>query len=127
MSRRFFSSRLALPPAVPGSAAAGDPAIEFDAAGWDNRSEAGGSAIAIRKSVWIGGAEVGEATIHVGARSELSIEADALRRLLAAAGREATARTVGEGADGFVGFEELRGQGIDLRYDAGADRVVVAD
>ena len=27
----------------------------------------------------------------------------------------------------FVGFEELRGQGIDLRYDAGADRVVVAD
>ena len=70
---------------------------------------------------------MGEATIRVGARSELSIEAAALRRLLTAAGREATARTVGEGDDGFVGFDELRGQGIDVRYDAAADRVVVAN
>jgi hypothetical protein len=123
-----YPVRVPLPPAVAASEAAEGAMLEFDRAGRGSAAESAGSAIAIRKRVRVNGAEAGEATIRVGARSELSIDAGELRRVLAAAGHGATARLVGtgEGAGGFVGFEALRGQGIEVRYDVAADVIAIA-
>ena len=73
------------------------------------------------------GVDVGNATIRVGADSTLSISVDELRGLLARAGSGELARQIGapDGAGGFIGFEEMRAQGMDARYDAAADRIVI--
>jgi hypothetical protein len=127
-----YPLRVPLPPAAaPGEAAEG-AVLEFDRAGRGSAADSAGSAIEIRKRVRVNGAEAGEATIRVGARSELSIAAGELRRALAAAGHGETARLVGAGGGGeggaaeFVGFEALRGQGIEVRYDVGADRIAIS-
>lgn len=85
----------------------------------------GGGAVEISKVVEINGAEAGEATIRVGRGSTLAIAADALGRMLARAGRGDIAALL-DPRQGFVGFEELRRQGIDLRYDLEADRIAIS-
>jgi hypothetical protein len=125
--REDYPIRLELPsarPLVPGEAA---PAVDFDLSGSGGSGDGGGSAVELRKAVRLNGAEAGRATIRVSAASTLSISADELRAVLARAGRGDLARRIGApgGAGRFVGFEEMRQQGIDVRYDAAADRIVI--
>ena len=127
-----YPFRLYLPPqpslaAREEDAATARPAVEFDTAGLAP-ADIPGSAVEIRKAVRIDDVDAGSATIRVNARSELSISADELRRLLLDAGRGDLARLMGARtpADGFVGFDELRGLGISLRYDVSSDRITIA-
>jgi len=103
-----------------------EPAVEFDLS-TDSAAGAGGSAIELRKAVHLNGAEAGSAAIRVSAGSTLAIAVDELRALLEGADQGDLAGRIArpDAAERFVEFEELRRQGIDVRYDAAADRVVV--
>lgn len=114
-----YPIRIELPPAK--------PAVEFDLSG-GGPAGVTGSAIELRKAMRVSGVEAGSAAIRVGADSTLAIAVDELRALLERAGHgDLAGRIARRGtSERFVGFEELRRQGIDVRYDAAADRVVVA-
>jgi len=126
--REDYPIRLELPPARPPALGEAAPAVEFDLSGSGAAGDGGGSAVELRKAVRLNGAEAGSATIRVSAASTLSISADELRAVLARAGRRDLAGRIGApgGAGRFVGFEEMRRLGIDVRYDAAADRIVIA-
>ena len=126
--RGNYPIRLELPPARPRALSEDTPAIEFDLSGSGVPGDSGGSAVELRKAVHLNGTEAGYATIRVSAASTLSISADELRAVLARAGLGDLAGRIGApgGAGRFVGFEEMRQQGIDVRYDAAADRVVIS-
>lgn len=122
-----YPVRIALLPARSGDAGAlaGREPVAFE---WGSRGSSGtGSAIAIRKAVRVNRVEAGSATIRVSADSVLSISVRDLQRLLAGSGHGELARIIGAGGgpDRFVAFEELREQGIDVRYDSSADRVSI--
>jgi hypothetical protein len=120
---RSYPVRIALAPAQPLPFVGA--AIAFDLADGDDR---GGGAIEIRKAVRLNGADAGLATIRVSEASTLQIAPAELGGLLARAGRaDAAALLGGSAAEGaFVDFEDIRSQGIDVRYDAPSDRVLVA-
>ena len=124
-----YPVRLELPPARPAEPlaeplAAPPPELEFDLAGGPD--EGGGSAVDLRKVVRIDGVDAGSATVRVSAGSTLSIRAAELRALLERAGQDTIAAQIGAGAGEFVEFDELRRLGIEVRYDAVADRVAIA-
>lgn len=98
-------------------------AIQFDLADPD-KSTGGGSAIEIRKGIRLNGADAGDARIHVDANSRLSIAREELGRLLARSGRQELMWQLGSA--GFVSFDEMRRQGIEVRYDPVSDRVLVS-
>jgi hypothetical protein len=87
----------------------------------------GASAIEIRKTLRINGVDSGYAHIRVSASSSLSISTEELSQALAAAGRSAAATQIGYRSEpgGFIGLEELRRQGFDVRFDARADRIML--
>jgi hypothetical protein len=122
-----YPIRLALPAASPALPDPASPPVEFDLADAGAAGEAGASVVEIRKAVRLNGVEAGSATIRVDADSSLAIAADELRALLARAGRGELAEQLGarDGAGGFLGFTEMRAQGIDVRYDVAADRIVI--
>lgn len=121
-----YPIRLELPPASPGLPGDAVQAVEFDLADAGVAGESGGSVVEVRKAVRLNGADAGSATIRVGADSTLAISARELRALLATGGRRELAAQIGAGQGGFVGFEEMRAQGIDVRYDIATDRIVIA-
>ena len=124
------------PPADLGRAAAeasaegrrGDlTSAEFLAADYYARGNGSGSAVQIRKTLRINGADVGTAMIRVGADSALSIARSELRGLLAQAGRADLAGQFGGARQGgFVSFQEMRSRGFAVRYDPPSDRVMLA-
>jgi hypothetical protein len=122
-----YPIRFALPLASPPSIGNAPPAVEFDLAGSGAAGEAGGSVVEVRKTVRFNGADAGSATIQVGADSTLAISADELHALLSRAGRGELAEQLGAraGAERFLGFAEMRAQGIDVRYDIESDRIVI--
>ena len=107
----------------------GPRTLEYEFAGRSGPGQGspGASAIAIRKALRINGIDSGYAHIRVSARSLLSISIDELSRALTANGRRAAATQIAYGSsqDGFIGLEELRRQGFDIRFDARADRIVL--
>jgi hypothetical protein len=122
-----YPIRFALPVASPALPGIAPPAVEFDLAEAGAAGEAGGTVVEVRKTVRFNGADAGSATIRVGAASTLAISTDELRALLARAGRGELAEQLGaqSGAGRFLGFAEMRAQGIDVRYDIAADRIVI--
>lgn len=89
-------------------------------------TEERGSAIDIRKSLRVNGVDIGSAAIHVGEDSTLSIARDKLKEALARLGRRDIAdELVGSRSGGFVSFDEIRRRGVEVRYDAPSDRVVL--
>lgn len=125
--REDYPIRLELPPARPPVLGEAAPEVEFDLPGSGAPGDDGGSAVELRKAVRLNGAEAGSATIRVSAGSTLSISANELRAVLTRAGRGDLAQRIGAPgrAGRFVGFEEVRRLGIDVRYDAAADRIVI--
>ena len=109
------------PPAQP--SADGLLAVRFDLA--DPGAFDGGSAIEIRKAIRLNGADAGQARIHVGASSRLSIAREELARLLARSGQQELSESLGAG-ERFVSFDEMRRQGIEIRYDPITDRILVS-
>lgn len=99
-------------------------AIHFDLADPD-RPTVDGSAIEIRKAIRLNGADAGDARIHVDANSQLSIAREELGRLLARLGRQELMGQL-DPARRFVSFDEMRRQGIEVRYDPVSDRVLVS-
>jgi len=85
------------------------------------------SSLDVRKAVRFNGADAGQATIRVGAGSLLFIASEDLRRLLSAAERVDLAdRLAAASHRPFVGFDEIRRTGLNLRYDAASDRVLIS-
>lgn len=126
--QRDYPIRFELPPARTPAPDPARPVIEFDLA--DPGANEGGSAVELRKPVWLIGAEAGaaagNATIRVGADSTLAVSAGELGALLTRAGRGDLARQINGLGGGYVEFDTLRRLGIDLRFDAAADRIVIA-
>ena len=90
-------------------------------------SSQSGSALELRKNVRFNGADAGSATIRVGTGSALYIASDDLRTMLVAAQRADLAESLSEGADGsFVGFDQVRQNGLNLRYDPLSDRILIS-
>jgi hypothetical protein len=85
----------------------------------------GGSAIELRKAVRLNGADAGDARIRVSGSSTLSIAREELGRLLARSGQRELVGQMGSGGQ-FVSFEEMRRQGIEVRYDPVSDRILVS-
>jgi hypothetical protein len=112
------------PSSAPRPATDGLLAIQFDLADPGAFAAGGGSPIEIRKAVRLNGADAGEARIHVGASSRLSIAREELGRLLARSGQQALIERLGTG-ERLVSFDEMRRQGIDVRYDPVSDRLLV--
>lgn len=109
--------RIELPPAVQAER------VEFDLSDRYAASDEG-SAVEIVKPVEINGVAAGEATVRVDSGSNLAISADELGRLLAGAGRSDLVARLPGGQ--FVGFEAVRQLGIDVRYEAPSDRILIA-
>jgi hypothetical protein len=122
-----YPIRFALPVASPALPDPAPPAVEFDLADAGAAAEPSASVVEIRKAVRFNGAEAGSATIRVDPDSTLAIAAGELGELLARAGRGELAEQLGarDGAGRFLGFTEMRAQGIDVRYDVTADRIVI--
>ena len=114
-------------PGLPAARPASDGllAVRFDLADPAALGGDGGSAIEIRKAIRLNGADAGQARIHVGASSRLSIAREELARLLAGSGQQALSERLGAG-ERFVSFDEMRRQGIDVRYDPVTDRILVS-
>jgi hypothetical protein len=95
-----------------------------------NLAEAGAmdrSSLDVRKGVRFNGADAGQATIRVGAGSALYIASEDLRTLLSAAKRVDLVESLAAGAQQpFVGFDEVRQKGLNLRYDAVSDRILIS-
>ena len=86
------------------------------------------AALEVRKGVRFNGADAGQATIRVGTGSALFIASDDLRALLSAARRVDLADRLTSGAERpFVGFDEIRQAGVNLRYDAASDQIVISE
>lgn len=87
----------------------------------------GGSAIEVRKELRVNGVDIGPAAIRVSEDSTLSIARDKLNEVLGRLGRSDVARQLGGSRSaGFVSFDEIRRRGVEVRYDAPSDRVVLA-
>ncbi|SKB87929.1 hypothetical protein [Sphingopyxis flava] len=100
--------------------------VKFDLSDPYAWTEEGGSAIEIRKSLRVNGVDVGSAAIQVGEDSTLSIARDKLKEALARHGRGDIAEELGKSrSGGFVSFDEIRRRGVEVRYDAPSDRVVL--
>lgn len=85
------------------------------------------SSLDVRKGVKFNGAEAGQATIRVGAGSALFIASEDLRTLLSAASRVDLADRLASGTEQpFLGFDEVRERGLNLRYDATSDRILIS-
>jgi hypothetical protein len=85
------------------------------------------SAIELRKGVRFNGTDAGQVTIRVGAGSSLFIASDDLRTLLSAAQRADLVDSLSSGGEQpFVGFDEVRRKGLNLRYDAASDQIVIS-
>ena len=122
-----YPIRLELPAASPSEPVDAAPSLEFDLAGSGAEGGSGGSAVEMRKAVRLNGAEAGSAAIRVSADSTLSISADELRALLVRAGRGDLAGQIAgrDGVGRFLGFEEMRALGIDIRFDAAGNRILI--
>jgi hypothetical protein len=103
--------------------------LEYDFASRSGSGQGspGASAIYIRKALRINGVDSGYAHIRVSTSSSLSISTDELSKALAAAGRSDAATHIGyrSGPGEFIGLEDLRRQGIDVRFDARTDRILL--
>lgn len=98
--------------------------VSFNLAEPDARER---SSIEIRKDVRFNGVDAGAATILIGGGSALFIAREDLRTLLSAARRADLVDTLATGEDHpFVRFDEVRRAGLDLRYDAAADRILIS-
>jgi hypothetical protein len=85
------------------------------------------SSIQVRKNVRFNGMDAGPATILIGGGSALSISREDLRMLLSAARRADLVETLATGENQpFVRFDEVRRAGLNLRYDAAADRILIS-
>jgi len=102
---------------------AGGLPIEFDLSARHAAADAG-SPVEIVKPVEIDGVVAGEATVRVDAGSNLAISADELAGLLARTGYADIAARLPDGP--FVSFEALRSLGLDVRYQAPSDRVLIS-
>lgn len=95
-----------------------------------NLAEAGAadrSSLDVRKGVRFNGADAGQATIRVGSGSALYIASEDLRTLLSAAKRVDLVESLAAGEQQpFVGFDEVRQKGLNLRYDAVSDRILIS-
>lgn len=91
-------------------------------------ANSGGSPLETVKPVRFNGAEAGSASIRISEESAFSIEGSGLARLLERAGHRDLAEQIRgtRGTGGYIGFEEIRRQGIDLRYDARSDSIVIS-
>ena len=84
----------------------------------------GAPAIDITKPVRLNGADAGSAVIHVRSDSQLFVERDEIRAIVAKAGLKELADRIGR--SGEVSFDELRNKGLAIRYDPVSDRVLVS-
>jgi hypothetical protein len=85
------------------------------------------AALEVRKGVRFNGADAGQATIRVGTGSAVFIAIEDLRALLSAARRVDLADRLTSGTERpFVGFDEIRQAGVNLRYDAASDQIVIS-
>jgi hypothetical protein len=85
------------------------------------------SSLDVRKVVRVDGADAGQATVRVGAGSALYIASEDLRTLLSSASRVDLAERLASGAEQpFLGFDEVRDKGLNLRYDAASDRILIS-
>jgi hypothetical protein len=78
-------------------------------------------AITVRKTVRMGGKEVGTLPVKVDGDSRLLVDVGDVRDLLIRSGESANIS-----GNGLISFGELRRAGVDLRYDPGTDAVVLA-
>ncbi len=86
--------------------------------------DAASAPVEIAKLVRVNGADVGRATIRVTSGTTLLIARDEVVSLLETSGHPDMAKIVTAGAPGsFISFEELRRRGMNVRYDAAADRI----
>ncbi|SEH20088.1 hypothetical protein SAMN05428974_3834 [Sphingopyxis sp. YR583] len=101
--------------------------VKFDLSDPYSWAGEGGSAIDMRKELRVNGVDIGPAAIRVSEDSTLSIARDKLNEILVRLGRNDVARRLGgPRSGGFVSFEEIRRRGVEVRYDAPSDRVVLA-
>lgn len=98
-------------------------AVNYDLASENTQAR---ETLDVRKSVRFNGRDAGQATIRVGSGSRLFIDSDDLRTLLAAAERTDLAGELSNGQQSFVGFDEVRERGLNVRYDAVSDRILIS-
>ena len=87
------------------------------------------AAFDVLKSVRLNGTKMGTATVRIGAGSALYISTVELGGLLEGAGRPDLAGRLEELGDTgpFVSFDQVRRQGLSVRYDAINDRILISD
>lgn len=101
--------------------------VKFDLSDPYAWAEEGGSAIEVRKGLRVNGVDIGPAAIRVGTDSTLSIARGKLNEALGRFGRNDVAQKLGgPSSGGFVSFDEIRRRGVEVRFDAASDRVVLA-
>jgi hypothetical protein len=81
-----------------------------------------GDAIEVAKPVSVGGKDAGRLPIRIDGNARVFAQASGVAAVLSAHG---ASPPTGLG-DAFVSLEELRGLGIDVRYDAVRDRLILA-
>lgn len=98
--------------------------VNFDLATLNGAAPTG---LEFRKRVTVNGSNVGQATIRVGSGSALFISRDDLRGLLAATERADLLEDVASASgEPFIGFDEIRRKGLNLRYDAAGDQILIS-
>jgi hypothetical protein len=82
----------------------------------------------VAKNVLVNGTDLGQATIRVTPGATLLIARDEIVALLESTGHADMAKILTAGSPGgrFISFEELRQRGINVRYDAAADRLALS-
>lgn len=81
--------------------------------------------IELTKGVRVNGAEAGNATIRVTDGATIAIARDQLDKLLSGAGRGDLADKLAS-AGPFVSFDRIRQAGLNVRYDAASDRILLS-
>jgi hypothetical protein len=118
------ASRITAPPTVPrsppGPKLAGVIALDYNLSG----GAQAGDAIELDKPVSVGGADAGRIALRIDGNARVYAQG---RRVAALLARHGGANAVPDGlGDDFVSLEALRAMGVDVRYDAARDRLLLA-
>ena len=100
-------------------------AVRFDLADPYTPTNDGTGPIELRKGVRINGADAGSATIRVTDGATIAIARTDLGKMLTSAGRTDLAQGLPV-AGSFVTFDRIRQAGVNVRYDAASDRILLS-
>ncbi|WP_336986828.1 hypothetical protein [Altererythrobacter aquiaggeris] len=117
------SADSALPPQKVKMTSEGLMAVDFDLSDGSATAGATASSIEITKPVEINGRDAGRIALRIDGRSTILASTSQLLSLITGQGDAAPDLPKGEG--GFATFGALRKAGLEVRYDAARDRILV--